>query len=215
MRQDSLTDTGYSWVPEKKASGIKDVQSIVANGNFVLHLTNCGGIREFWKGRNTLHLSGEFDNIDFLFRTVHAANKLCFYGAATKLCETQLKAHSERASKGRPGSGRRTPREFQIKQEESTSLVDIPRLPLASGNRMVQNLENFESMPFVSKIESLRAAAKFHHPIEIENYYVTTLLEDDGWRRRTSMCKEYTAPRNQRIQDHSHRSMQTKKLIQS
>ena len=63
---------------------------------------------------------------------------------------------------------------------------------------MLQNLENFESMSFMSKIESLRAAAKFHHPIEIENSYVTTLLEDDGWRRRTSMCKEYTAPRNQR-----------------
>ena len=63
---------------------------------------------------------------------------------------------------------------------------------------MLQNLENFESMPFMSKIESLRAAAKFHHPIEIENSNVTTLLEDDGWRRRTSMCKEYTAPRSQK-----------------
>ena len=37
MRQDSFTDTGYSWVPEKKASGIKDMQSFVANGNSVLH----------------------------------------------------------------------------------------------------------------------------------------------------------------------------------
>ena len=27
---------------------------------------------------------------------------------------------------------------------------------------------------------------------------MTTLLEDDGWVRRTSMCKEYTAPRNQK-----------------
>ena len=50
----------------------------------------------------------------------------------------------------------------------------------------------------MSKIESLRAAAKFHHPIEIENSYVTTFLEDDGWERRTSMCKEYTAPRSQK-----------------
>ena len=37
VRQDSLTDTGYSWVQEKKASGIKDMQSTVANGNSVLH----------------------------------------------------------------------------------------------------------------------------------------------------------------------------------
>ena len=49
----------------------------------------------------------------------------------------------------------------------------------------------------MSKIESLQAAEKFHHPIEKENSYVTTFLEDDGLRRRTSMCKEYTAPRNQ------------------
>ena len=63
---------------------------------------------------------------------------------------------------------------------------------------MLQNLENSESMPFMSKIESLRAAAKFHHPIDIENYYVTALLEDDGWGRRTSMCNEYTAPRHQK-----------------
>ena len=63
---------------------------------------------------------------------------------------------------------------------------------------MLQNLENFESMPLTSKIESLRAAAKFHHPVEIGNFYITTLLEDDGWRRCTSMCKENTAPRNQK-----------------
>ena len=36
--QDSMTDTGHSWDTEKKASGIKDVQSIVeVNGIFVLH----------------------------------------------------------------------------------------------------------------------------------------------------------------------------------
>ena len=50
----------------------------------------------------------------------------------------------------------------------------------------------------MSKIEPLRTAAKFYHPVEIGNYYITTLLEDDGWRRRTSMCREYTAPRNQK-----------------
>ena len=215
MRQDSLTDTGYSWVQEKKASGIKDMQSIVASGNSVLHqlwrnsrifgnpvLNGASplgrGTLKMVSGRNTSHLNREFDNIDFLFRTVHAANQLCIYGAVTMLCEKQPEEDSGKASKGRPESARRTPREIQIKQVERKSLVDIPRLPPASGNRMLQNLENFELMPFMSKIESLRAAAKFYHQIETEeNYYVTTLLEDDGWGRRTSMCKEYTAPRNQ------------------
>ena len=47
MRQDSLTDTGYSWVPEKKASGIKDRQSIVANGNSVLRASPIRWVEEF------------------------------------------------------------------------------------------------------------------------------------------------------------------------
>ena len=48
----------------------------------------------------------------------------------------------------------------------------------------------------MSKIEYLRTTAKFYHPIEKGNHYVTTTLEDDGWGKRISMCKEYTAPRN-------------------
>ena len=63
---------------------------------------------------------------------------------------------------------------------------------------MLENLENFEAMPLTSKIESPRAAAKFHHPLEIGHFYIMTLLEDDGWKRCTSMCKENTAPRNQK-----------------
>ena len=54
-------------------------------------------------------------------------------------------------------------------------------------------------MPLMSKIEYLRPTAKFYHPIEKGNYYVTTTLEDDGWRKLTLMCKEYTAPRNQEV----------------
>ena len=88
------------------------------------------------------------------------------------------------------------PRETQIKQEDLKSLVEIPRQPQASGNRMLQNLKDFNSMPFVSKIEQLGTAAKFYHPVEKGNHSNTTTLEDDGWRKRTSMCKEYTAPRN-------------------
>ena len=36
--------------------------------------------------RDTIHFDGEFDNIDLLYRTVHAANQLCIYGAVTKFC---------------------------------------------------------------------------------------------------------------------------------
>ena len=61
---------------------------------------------------------------------------------------------------------------------------------------MLQNFKDFSSMPLMSKIEYLRTAAKFYHPIEKGNFYVTTALDDDGWKKRTSMCKENNAPRN-------------------
>ena len=144
-------------------------------------------------GRNTIHFNGEFDNIDFMYRTVHATNQLCIYGAVTKSCEEQPGADSGRTNKSRPESARKTPKEIQIKQEERKSLVDIPKLPLTPGNRMLQHLNIFDSMPLMSKIESLRIAAKIYHPFEIGNYDVATLLEDDGWRKRTSKCREYTA----------------------
>ena len=75
-------------------------------------------------------------------------------------------------------------------------MVDIPRQPQASGNRMLQNLKDLNSMQFMSKIEYLRTTAKFYHPSEKGNHYVTTTLEDDGWGKHTSMCKEHAALRN-------------------
>ena len=144
--------------------------------------------------RETIHFNWEYGNINLLCRTVHAANQLCICGAVSKWCGPK----SGEASQSRPESVHKMSPEIQIKQEDLKSLVDIPRLPHASGNRMLQNLKDFNSMPFMSKIEYLRAPAKVYHPIENGNYKVTTAL-DEGWRRRTSMCKEYTAPRNRAV----------------
>ena len=75
--------------------------------------------------------------------------------------------------------------EIQIIQEDLKSLFDIPRLPHASGNQMLQSLKEINSMPFLSKIGNLSTTAKFYHTIEKGNYYGTTTLDDDGWRKRT------------------------------
>ena len=90
-------------------------------------------------------------------------------------------ANSGETSPSRHESTRKTPREIQIKQEDLKSLVDIPRLPQASGNRMLHNLKDFNSMPFMSKIEYLRTTAKFYRPIEKGNHDIRTTLQDDGW----------------------------------
>ena len=101
-----------------------------------------------------------------------------------------------RTSQSRPESVRKMSPEIQIKQEDLKSLVDILRLPHASGNRMLQNLKDFNSMSLMSKIEYLRTTAKFYHPIEKGNFYVTTTLWWWRIKKRTSMCRECTAPRN-------------------
>ena len=91
---------------------------------------------------------------------------------------------------------RKTPREIQMKREKLKSFVDIPKLPPASGNRMLQNMESFESMPPRSQIESLRTTAGFHHPVEKVSICTTALHKEDGWRKCTSLYKENTKPRN-------------------
>ena len=133
------------------------------------------GILKKRNNRETVHFNGECGNIDLLHRTLHAANQLCIYGAVSKWCGP----NSGDASQSRPESVRKMSPEIQMKQEDLNSLVDIPRLPHASGNRMLQNLKDFNSMPFMSKIEHLRTTAKFYHPIEKGNYDVTTALDDD------------------------------------
>ena len=64
------------------------------------------------------------------------------------------------------------------------------------GNRVLENLESVESMTLWSKIDSLRSMAGIFHPIEKGSIYITTLHKDDGWRKCTSVCKEFTKPRN-------------------
>ena len=125
------------------------------------------GILQKKNNRDTIHSDGEYCNIDLLYRTVHSANQLCIYGAVKKWCGT----NSGEVSQSRPESARKMPPDIQKKQGDVKSLVEIPRLPHASGNRMLQTLKDFNSMPFMSKTEYLQTTAKFYHPIEKGNHY--------------------------------------------
>ena len=44
------------------------------------------GILKKRNNRETIHVNGEYGNIYLLYRTVHAANQLCIWGAASKWC---------------------------------------------------------------------------------------------------------------------------------
>ena len=166
MPQNSTMDTGHSWDPEKKASGIKDTQpNMVASGIFVRDrwwtiFENSGhpvfqgvsplgrGILKNRNNRETNHFNGEYGNINLLYRTVHAANQLCITGQSQSSVDRIL----EKQAKSRPESARKMSPKNQIKQEDLKSLVDIPRLLHASGNRMLRNLKDFNSMPLMIKI---------------------------------------------------------------
>ena len=128
------------------------------------------GILKKTNNRETIHFNGEYGNIHLLYRTVHAANQPCIYGAVSKWCGP----NSGEAGQNRPESVWKMSPEIQMKQEDLKSLVDIPRLPHASRNRMLQNLKDFNLMQFTSKIEYLRTKASFYHPIEKGNFCVTT-----------------------------------------
>ena len=71
------------------------------------------------------------------------------------------------------------------KKKFSRHWFGVPRLPHGSGNRMLQNLKDFNSIPFVCKIECIRTTAKNNHLDEEGNYFVTATLNDDGSRKRT------------------------------
>ena len=130
--QGYATDYGGKW--DLRASQMVDV--FVNSGHPIFQ-----GVLKKKNNGDTIHFNGEYCNIDLLYRTVYLANHLCTCGAVTKWCENMT----------RTNSGEETSREIQIKQEDLKSLVDIPRLPHASGNRTLQSLKDFKRCHFWTK----------------------------------------------------------------
>ena len=132
MPQILMMDTGHSWDPEKKASGIKDIQPIVvASGIFMLHrrwkisrvkdtrysrVSPLGRRILKKKNRDTIHFNGEYSNIYLPDRAVHAANQLCIYGAVSKWCGPNF----GEASQSRPESARKTSQKFKSNRRISS-----------------------------------------------------------------------------------------------
>ena len=129
--QGYATDYGGKW--DLRASQM--VKGFENSGHLVFQ-----GIRPL--GRDTIHFNGAYCNIDLLYRTVHSADQLCIDGAVTKWCGT----NSGEACQSTLESTRKTYPENQRRQEDLKSLIDIPRLPHASGNRMLQNLMDFNAI---------------------------------------------------------------------
>ena len=147
-------------------------------------------------------------NVNLLYRTVHAANQLCIYGAVSKGCGP----NSGEASQSRPERVRKMSPETQIKQEDLKLLVDIPRLPHASGKRMLQNFKDFNSMPFMRakltiSVEQRKSTIRSRKETSMSQ---PPLMMTDG--ESTLRCaKNIQRPETERIQSHTHQFMQRQK----
>ena len=120
------------------------------------------------------------------------------------------------ANQSRLESIRKTSPENQIKQEDLKSLVDIPKLPHASGNRMLQNLKDFNSMPFMSQILIFsvdRRNSTIRSRKETTMFQLLLMMTDGESALRC--VKNIQRPETERIQSHTHQLMQKKKWVQS
>ena len=164
MPQNSTMDTGHSWGPREESKWYQgyaaeyDRKWDLRASQMVEMFENPGhpvfqgvsplgrGILKKRNNRETIHSNAEYGKNNLLYRTVHAANQLCICGAVSKWCGP----NSGEASQSEPESARKMSPDIQIKQDDSKSLVDIPRLPHLSGKCMLQNLKDFNSVPFMS-----------------------------------------------------------------
>ena len=106
--------------------------------------------------------------------------------------------------------------EIQIKHEDLKTLVDIPRLPHASGNRMLHNFKDFSSLPLMSKIFNIsvqRRNSTIRSRKETSMSQLLLMMTDGKSAFRCA--KKITRPETERIRSHTHQLMQKKKLVQS
>ena len=139
------------------------------------------------KHKDTIHYNAESSNVELLYRNIHSPNQLCVYGAVTNWCETLGRTESEKKKTGHD-LNRRLLKEQKINTEEISSLVKIPRTPLASGSRMRRKLQSFELLSARSQLKHILARAGLYHPMERSKYYLNRLDVDDGWSKITPMC---------------------------
>ena len=101
------------------------------------------GIMRKKKSKDTIHYNGESSNVEMLYRIIHSANQLCIHGAVTNWCETLGRTESEKRNNSGKEQTSHLLNNHEVKTEEISSSVEIPRAPPASGNRMRQRLLSF------------------------------------------------------------------------
>ena len=127
------------------------------------------------KGNHTFH-SGCCEHWTSISNHSLCKNQLSFDGGANlgKFMTSEESANTETLK--------------SVISREKSSLVDSSRSGRASGNRMWDDLQDFESLPESNQIATI-------NPVEIGSHYKTHPDMDDGFGGFTPSCREYSLPR--------------------
>ena len=101
--------------------------------------------------RDTIHFTADASNTELLHRSIHSANQLSIYGAVACRCEEfglKLDETPERLTKTENEQTQK-----KVRPQEVNSLAQTPRNDKpASGNRLRESLQNFETLEKEIKI---------------------------------------------------------------
>ena len=163
-RRNSRRDIGRSSVLETRRSGMESAHAILKeSGKPQLHGWNSNSrkqvthhlqvpvswVEEFWecwKGKATIHFNADASNTEILFRIIHSVNQLSIYGVVSNWCwqfglRADEKGQEKILEKGEPVNKEVLK---SVNSQDVNSSVSSPRL--ASGNRLRENIQDFESL---------------------------------------------------------------------
>ena len=153
------------------------------------------GILNRKKNRDTTHFNADASNTELLCPTSHSANQLSVYGAVSRFCEE----FGQRPNEKEPTSERFVTKENEqllknVKPQEVNSLVQTPRSDNpASGNRLRESLQNFETLEKSNQFTKVCEDASFWKRVSVGMCCKTIADVDDGfWKSNSSMQRVYT-----------------------
>ena len=104
------------------------------------------GFLRMLKVKETIHFNADASNTELFFRIIHLVNQLSIYEAVSGWCEQVGLIADEKGQERILEKGESVNKEMlkSVNSQEVNSLVSCPRL--ASGNRLRENVQDFETL---------------------------------------------------------------------
>ena len=143
---------------------------------------------------NTIHFNADATNTELLCRTIHEANQFSIYGAVSSWCEE----FGLRPNDGELTSERFVTKENEqllkgVKPQEVNSFVHTPKSDdPVSGNRLREQLHNFETQKKEIQFTQVCEDASFFGRVSVGMCYKAIADVDDGFGDRSPACTRIT-----------------------